>query len=268
VLSPGSFISQIKRVMGPDGVSLLWLNRRAHALIVCSHEERARLDSFFGAPVVRVIPHFVESRTMPPVTGQEAKQHCGLAGHRVVTLLGFIHPRKGHGMLLDALKHLPEDIVAVFAGAARDERIVNNLRALATDLGVSHRVRITGYLDEGTLGYYLAATDLAVCPFADVAASSSLATWISAARPVLASDLPLIAEYNRIETGAIGVFSPYSAPALAAAILSALKQPEMPVVAAIQRLRQQLEISSIIDRHRLLYEDVAQKNKGRRGTPN
>ena len=248
--------SHLKRLLSPDALALQWLHRRARKLIVCSTEEKGRLDAFFGRPAVRVIPHFVEHRALPSVDRAGAKAHVGLSGHRVVTVLGFIHPRKGHRLLIDALTRLPDDVFAVFAGGARDDCIVAELHAHAVHLGVANRIRVTGYLDEASLGYYLSATDLAVCPFADVAASSSLATWISAATPVLASDLPLIAEYNRIEPGVIRVFAPYAATALASAILEALNSTDTGGEERIRRLQRQLNAAGVIEQHRVLYEEA------------
>lgn len=248
--------SHMKRLISPDALALQWLHRRARKLIVCSTEEKGRLDAFFGRPAVRVIPHFVEHRTLPSVDRAGAKAHVGLSERRVVTVLGFIHPRKGHRLLIDALTRLPDDVFAVFAGGARDDCIVAELHTHAVQLGVASRIRVTGYLDEASLGYYLAATDLAVCPFADVAASSSLATWISAATPVLASELPLIAEYNRIERGAIRVFAPYTASALASGILEALNTADNEVDCRIRRLQRHLNAAGVIEQHRLLYEEA------------
>ena len=62
------------------------------------------------------------------------------------------------------------------------------------------------------------ASHLAGCPFEMLSASGSLSTGVSLGRPILASDLPQIAEYNRIEPGAIKTFQPYTSEALAAAI--------------------------------------------------
>jgi len=120
---------------------------------------------------------------------------------------------------------------------------------LAQALGVADRFRITGYLPEHELNRYLAATSLAVCPFRDASASASLSTWISAARPILASSLPLIAEYNALEPDAIRTFHPYTAASLADAIRAALDRDSDAEDQRVARLRERLLAPAILDRH-------------------
>ena len=174
---------------------------------------------------MRVIPHFVEDRARLPAAAT-AKRALGLSDGPVVTLLGFIHERKGHRLLVDALADMPA-VTAVFAGLASpaDESFLADLLCRARRLGVSDRLRVTGYLDEPTLEQYLAATDVAVCPFTSASASGSLSTWISARRPIVASDLPLVRDYNGLVPEAIHVFAPVTAAALAAAVNRVIDEP-------------------------------------------
>jgi glycosyltransferase involved in cell wall biosynthesis len=250
-MTPALFASEMKRTFGPDAIAVRWLARRA-TILACSHEEERRIRAFAPTAKTAVIPHFVEDRPSLP-DSHAAKVALGLNGHRIVTLLGFIHARKGHGLLLEALAQLPPSVVAVFAGGARDPRIVEDLLALARSLGVAARLHITGYLPEDKLEQYLAATDLAVCPFYSVAASGSLTSWISAGRPILASDLPLIAEYNAHQPGAIQTFAPLTSHALAAAIRSTLERPAESLSDPVRRLQESLRPAAIIERHLELY---------------
>jgi glycosyltransferase involved in cell wall biosynthesis len=221
-------------------------------LLVCSQIERDRT----GRPrTVQVIPHFVEPRVLGS-SRSEAKAALGLTGKRIVTLLGYIHSRKGHRLVVDALPHLPEDVVAVFAGRAAQEEhgLVEQLRHRAALAGVSRRLIITGYLTDDRLAQHLAATDLAVCPFAALSASGSLSTWISSGRSIVASDLPQIREYNALEPGAIATFAPYSPAALAGAILRAFERGGDEFDAGITRLRGRLLLPHIVERHLDTYQ--------------
>ena len=109
-------ISQIRRMsaIAPSWATLRWLRRQASALFVSSEEEGRRLEPPHSR--VRVIPHFVERRELTE-SAEEARSALGLRGRRVVTLLGFIHERKGHRLLIEALAALPSDVVAIAAVA-------------------------------------------------------------------------------------------------------------------------------------------------------
>ena len=252
-------LGRVQHAIAPHSIALRQLQRRAAAVFVCSIEERRRLHSARG---VTVIPMFVEERELSQ-SAEVARTALGLGGRRVVTLLGYIHGRKGHRLLIEALAQLPEDVVAVLAGGpvGQDSTVVNDLLALAERLGVAERVRITGYLAEEELNSYLAATDLAVCPFRDVSASASLSTWISATRPLLASDLPLIAEYNALEPGSIRTFHPYSPDGLAAGIREALETDAGPA-RAVARLRDRLLLPSMLARLLAAYQEIVRHDKG------
>ena len=87
------------------------------------------------------------------------------------------------------------------------------------------------------------------------------ANWISLARPILASDLPQIAEYNRIEPGAIKTFQPYTAEAFAETIKQELSKigTEEKSNNSLINLRKKLSISHIFNQHLKLYQDVVKK---------
>ena len=64
---------------------------------------------------LRVIPHFVERRTLS-LSAEEARARLGLSDRRIVTLLGFVYGRKGHRYAVEAVPYLPDDVVMVYAG--------------------------------------------------------------------------------------------------------------------------------------------------------
>jgi glycosyltransferase involved in cell wall biosynthesis len=254
-------IGLVDRRLTPGAVAIRVLGRRAAAILVHSEEERGRLRGLVPAARVHVVPHFVEDA--PPLPDREqAKAELGLEGRRVVTLLGFIVKRKGHPLLIEALARLPEDVTAIVAGAVLAGRTVreDELRSLAAELGVADRVRFLGYVADAELDRVLAATDVAVCPFRDFAASGSLSAWISTGVPIVASDLPAIREYDAISPGAIRRFSPYTGEALArevAAVLAGLEgRPSRPDP-AVERLRERLALPVVMERLLEVYRAAA-----------
>lgn len=230
-------------------LALRQIARAAHLWLVSSAEERRRLLEWMPRASVDVIPHFVEERAAL-ADRAATKRDLGLSGARVVTLLGFIHVRKGYRLLLEAVPYLPQDVVVVLAGEPIGAvgRELHDFRQQHGD-----RVRMTGYLSEHELETYLAATDLAVCPFQDMSASGSLATWLSAGRPVLASDLPQIAEFNRIEPEAISTFAPYTATVLAARIAALLHSGTADRTSGVLRLGERLSLRRVFGQHLPVY---------------
>ena len=235
--------------------------RGAAAALVCTAPEQQRLAPVSGTTPLDVIPHFVEARALPDATA--ARAALGLAdAEPVATVLGFIHRQKGHDRVLRALPHLPDTAQLLFVGAPSDGegRFASELRADAEALGVSGRVRITGYVDEPTLNQYLAATDVAVCPFREAAASGSLSTWIAAGRPLVVSDLPLFAPYQAAAPEAVRIVADVdNGAAWADAIRAQIAAASTETVSAdaLRNLQARLALPTIIQRHMRWYTRAA-----------
>ena len=207
---------------GLDALLVGRLARRAGRLLVCTEEEAQRLRALSprAAKRVRVVPHLAMQRSLGP--SSEARERLGLAGHRIVTLLGFLHPRKGAELLVDAVPQLPADVVVLLAGRPSDPSYGDALLARARALGVADRVRLTGYLDDAALDAVVAATDVAACPFTEMSASGTVAVWIGAACPIVGAPLPQLEALGRAFPGLVTTFAERSPAALAAALTARL----------------------------------------------
>ncbi len=142
--------------------------------------------------------------------------------------------------------------MVIFAGKASSgsEGFLNELIERAKTIGVSDRLRVTGYLSEVELEKYLAVTDIAVCPFSQCSASGSLSTWISISHPrIVAYKIPQISEYNRLEPGAIRTFDSYDVDSLIQLLLEFLSDAGKCENSAINQLRLKLNIANVVDRH-------------------
>lgn len=215
---------------------------------VCTQTELKRLDGYVALDKVKVLPHFVETRNLS-ISSVEARQHLGLAGKIIISLLGFIYRGKGHDLLVKALRFLPPDCIVIFVGGLGHQAFLDSVLELAEQEKVRDRIQITGYLPEDKLELYLAATHLAVCPFERTSASGSLSTWISVNRTIIASGLPQFAEYNQLQPEAIQIFEPYTPEALAAAIQQAIASTNNPENPAVSLLRQHLELPVVAAHH-------------------
>jgi len=263
--APGApLVRQAKSVLGAlknywlDGLTVRAVMRACRAVLVCTAEEQRRAAHLAPPGRLRVIPHFVEARRLT-VSHAAARQQLGFGAEIVVTLQGFLYPNKGHRLLVRALAELPPHVRVHFAGgpAAGQGSYVREVQALADASGVASRLNMTGYLTDDEMELHLAASDLAVCPFSIVSASSSLASWISVARPILASDLPQMVEYGRWAPGAVRIFRPYTPAALAAAIQAVLPECGADDDPAVGRLRAALAMPVVFNTHLDCYRQAA-----------
>lgn len=260
--SPGRWLRGQRREFErgwPSRRAASQLVRQAETSLVCSDLEQERLSArSSGEGRIERIDHFVEQRGSLPAR-EAARADFQLVDRRVVTLLGFIHPSKGHALLVRALRRLPDDVMVVFAGrpSPGNEAFLVSLQERAKRDGTSERLRVTGFLTEREQERWLVASDLAVAPFRYFSASGSLSTWISVAKPLLCTALAQIAEYDRIERGAIATFEPYRPKALALAIEQALARTTDAPDPGIARLRDELLVPKIFDRHLDVYQKAA-----------
>ena len=243
-----------------DGMTLRAVARDCSAILVCTAEERRRAAHLTPPDRIKVIPHFVEVRP-PSLSRAAARQKLGFDNHRIVTLQGFVYTNKGHRILIEALPELPPEVRVIFAGCPvpGHEGYLRELQAVAESAGVTDRMRVTGYLSDAEMLIYQTATDLAVCPFSIISASSSLSSWVAAARPILASDLPQMAEYTQWVPGAVRTFRPYAAWALAAAIRALLPECSDADDPAVARLREALSMPLVFNMHLERYRQAAAK---------
>lgn len=191
--------------------------------VISNQIEKTRLEKFVSSSKVAVLPHFIEERVLPD-TPELAKSKLGLSGVKVVTLLGFIVARKGYAEAIELLNYLPPDAKMIFAGRG-EPAYIQTLTSLAEANGVSDRVRITGYLSEAELNTYLAATDVAICPFQDVSASGSVSTWLSAQKPIVTFDLPLMRTYRQSFPDHVHVAPKNDMRAFAGVVNSVMNRP-------------------------------------------
>ena len=239
-----------ERYLQPDAWSLRWLGRTADRIVVHSQVEVERLRGIIPVERIRVVPHFVERRTLPLGPAQ-ARDRLGLADRRVVTLLGFVYGRKGHRYAVEAVPFMPDDAVLVYAGGPVAGRsYVHDLAtARAAELGLGDRFRITGYLDEETLETWMSATHLAILPFTDLSASGSLSSWISAGKPMLVSDLPGFREYDGRVPGALHFFGPAEPGPLGHAISRVLAGPLRDPDPGVLQLAEELSMARTVNRY-------------------
>lgn len=140
----------------------------------------------------------------------------------VVGYAGHLYAWKGVDVLLRALARVPR-ARGLIVGGHQQESDLGRARALAAELGISHRVTFTAQLPRADVAARLAEARVLVLPNPASAISSrytsplKLFEYLMAGRTIVASDLPAIREVLRDGENALLV-PPGNVEAMAAAI--------------------------------------------------
>ena len=207
----------------------------ARGVVVNSEHERALLREWIGFDgPVEVVPLPVDRHPAPAARPEPDGD---------VAVIGFFYPGKGHAEVVAAVAGLaagspdavadrdgtgatrpPGGVTGVVALGRASSGHEGELRALvdeAAALGVPFDA--TGYLDDATLLDRARRASVPVAAHQHVSASGSIATWIAAGRRPLVPDTRYSREMAALRPGTLTL---YPADGLAAAIATALAEPE------------------------------------------
>lgn len=200
-----SFGEWVKAGIAPYRRALKIIRKFSSGIHVNSEEEQRRLFTLGVDQIPTVIPHFVEKRILP--SKQVSRSKLAFDDRNYALLLGYIHPRKGHDIAVKMMHYLPKDFILIIVGDAipRFQSYKQDLLRIARKRGYEDRVYITGRISEEQLNLYLAATDMAVCPFRNVSASGSVSTIISSGLPLVVSGVPLFDDYQYLVPGSLAI---------------------------------------------------------------
>ena len=121
------------------------------------------------------------------------------AGPPVVAYAGHFYPYNGVHHLVRALTFLPDVHALIIGGNPRDAADVNRIRQLVLECGLDDRVTFTGLLPPSDVVPRLRDADVLVQPIVDApytryASSMKLLDYMTAGRPIVASDLMSLRE--------------------------------------------------------------------------
>ena len=175
-----------------------WMAKRVFAradhILVHARVLRDRLLAV-GIPEERVtfqifpIPK-VRERVGSPVVDEFARR---FAHRRKIVVFGFPHPRKTLEHAIQALPHLPPDVMLMFVGGIEGEfrrEYVRSLQEIASGLGVLDRIEFLGEVPEPALPFAFALGEFALAPFSYATGSASFSYLIAEGMPIVASNLP------------------------------------------------------------------------------
>ncbi len=201
-----------------------WLTERADAVITCSAYMRDQVRDLFGRPdaAIDVVPNGVDVAwfALDPAEVRAFRRTLAGDGTRLVLFAGRLEYEKGVQTVLHALERVTDRAGAVRFLIAGVGTYTDELRALVDRLGLGHRVRFTGFLDERALRLHYAAADVAVAPSLYEPFGLVAAEAMACGTPVVASDTGGLRE---ILAGGHGLtFAPEDAEGLADRIVEVL----------------------------------------------
>lgn len=132
---------------------------------------------------------------------------------------GALIPRKGQGIVLEAMVHLPEARLAL-AGSGEDEA---RLRAEANILGIADRVHFLGQIDHELLPQLLCAADVMVLPSASEGLANVWIEGLACGTPIVIPDIGGAREI--VKDASAGRIVERKPEAIAAAVSDILADP-------------------------------------------
>lgn len=188
-----------------ERLSVPWMASRAYGMadrvIAQSKTAEKELRALLDVPEHRidVIPHgsYLPFVGEAPARG-EARARLGLPqGAKVLLFFGQIKAVKGLDLLIVALPRVlrehPETVLLVAGKAWKDD--LRRYRKQIEALGISEScVLHTRYIPDAEVAAYYAASDAVVLPYRRIYQSGVLLMSMSYGKPVVASDLPGMAE--------------------------------------------------------------------------
>ena len=159
-----------------------WAARRADALItVCDALQRPLLDMGIDPTKITTLRNGVDLDLFRPLDPDDARRRWAVDG-RIIISVGWLIERKGHHLVIEAMKSLP-DTTLLIAGAGEDRGRLERQIAVA---GLSGRVRLLGELAHEDLPSLYSAADALVL-------ASSREGWANVLLEAMACGTPVVA---------------------------------------------------------------------------
>ena len=137
-----------------------------HCNVVIAPNDRLQAEALaIGAKSVQIIPNFVSLSEIEKIAGKKVlRDKFGIDRNvHVVLFVGRLHPVKNVGLILrsfSSLSKLDTAILVVVGDGPEKQRLID----LASNLGISNRVRFVGFQLKTTVLEYMKAADVLVLP--------------------------------------------------------------------------------------------------------
>jgi len=183
ITARGTDLNLIPRYPRPRRL-IQWAAREAAGLVtVCQALKDVLVDLGVPADKVRVLRNGVDlERFRPPEDRAALRRRLGLDGPTLLSV-GHLIERKGHDLVVRALRHLPADVRLVIAGEGPERE---RLEGLIRTLGLAARVRLIGAVPHEVLRDWYGAADALVL-------ASSREGWANVLLEAMACGTPVVA---------------------------------------------------------------------------
>ena len=198
-------------------------------VICCSKYMAREIAQVFQLPAdkIRIIPNGVEVKNiLPRVVDPGFRSRYASSDEKIVYFVGRLVPEKGVQVLIEAIPRILEeypDAKFIISGKGPYQE---HLQRLADNLGVGHKVYLTGFADDDTRNMLFAGSDVAVFPSLyepfGIVALEAMATRV----PVIASETGGLAEVIIHGVDGLKVY-PNDIESLAAGIIRLLRDREL-----------------------------------------
>lgn len=211
--------------LGPEQAAFLERSERsalaaARAVVVTSPRTARTVAGLFGVPAARI------AVAVPGVDPAPAARGSGGPGCRMLCV-GTVTPRKGHGVLVEALaglRGLPWELVCA-GSTERDPATAASLRAAVAAHGLGERVRVVGELGAAALAEAHDGADLGVSASLYEGYGMALAEALARGLPVVAAAGGAVAD--TVPPGAGLLVEPGDAGGLREALRRFLVEPDL-----------------------------------------
>ncbi|WP_432570288.1 glycosyltransferase [Kineococcus sp. SYSU DK005] len=234
---------------GFDATARLLLGS-ATAVLTCTAREGENL-AWTRPRRTAVVPHYVEELPGEPLPAAQVDE-------RLLVVAGFVHRRKAQHLAVAALAHLP-GYRLVLAGSAtgRNTAYLQEVLALARELGVAGRVEVTGYLPDEEMAALLRRARAAVAPYERIAASGSIATLVAAGVPLVVRAAPALEELTASCPAAVEAFEGEDPARVAEAVRRCTARPLEQQRRELRERARALSPERTARRHLAVYRDAA-----------
>lgn len=184
ITARGTDVNLIPRYRLPRAM-IRWAARHAAGIITVA---RALKDDLvrLGVPAERieVLRNGVDLQLFRPIDRVAGRRKLEVSRTTLLSV-GHLIPRKAHGLVIQALRWLPEmDLIVIGDGSEREA-----LNALAWEAGVGERVRFVGALAQEELRNYYGAADALVLASSREGWANVLLESMACGTPVVASTI-------------------------------------------------------------------------------
>jgi glycosyltransferase involved in cell wall biosynthesis len=164
---------------------ILWASKVArYNLAVCQALRQRMLEIGVEAETTQVMRNGVNLQLFSPLERAALRQKYQVTGKLLISV-GYLIERKGHHLIIEALVSLP-DYQLFIAGAGEWEARLKNQ---AKELGVAHRVRFLGEVDQQQLPELYNCADALVLASSREGWANVLLEAMACGTPVVASNI-------------------------------------------------------------------------------